>query len=474
MTTREAPAATVASVDERERWVVWLVTATVFISVINTTMANVALPTIGSAFDVGPGQVGWLVTLYSLVFGITTPFYGRLGDRYGLRRMYITGLSIFVVSSLLASLAPSFWVLVLFRAGQGLGSAAIPSLGIAMLTRTVPSHRRGAALGLVGASVGAGQALGPTLGGTLTEFVSWRAVFLVSCVAAALIPPARRLMSDAVNPQAQPVDWFGGLALGGTIAGLLVAVSNLRDGGPASPAVLGALGFSALAFGLLCLRQRRALYPFIDRVLLANQRYLALCALGFLTMASNIGAFILAPYLLEDVNGLGAALVGLTLLPQALAATFVSRPVGRLADRFDALKLAAIGTSLNLLVLLTLAIFAVGWPAPMLAAIFLLFGVGQAFVSSPLTVTISRVVPARATGTGLGLYNMMFFIGSAFGAAASTALLAARENASGPLLPWYRGDPLYSEFGDAYLFSLAASVVALGVIWLASRARAPA
>jgi MFS family permease len=281
-------------------------------------------------------------------------------------------------------------------------------------------------------------------------------------------------MSDEVNPQAQPMDWFGGLALGGTIAGLLIAVANLREGDLTSPAVLGALAFSALAFGLLCLRQRRALYPFIDRVLLANRRYLALCLLGFLTMASNIGAFILAPFLLEDVNGLGAALVGLTLLPQALAATFVSRPVGRLSDRFDALKLAAIGTGINLIVLLTLAIVAVGWPAAVLAALFLLFGVGQAFVSSPVTVAISRVVPVRATGTGLGLYNMMFFIGSAFGAAASTALLAAREDASEPLLPWYRGDPAFSEFGDAYLFSLMASVVALVVIWLASRTRAPA
>lgn len=473
LTSVSASAPPIAPVEQRERWVVWLVTATVFLSVLNTTMANVALPTIGARFDAGPAQVGWLVTLYSLVFGITTPFYGRLGDRFGLRRMYVLGLTIFVTSSLLAALAPAFWLLVVFRAGQGLGSAAIPSLGIAMLTRTVPSERRGVALGLVGASVGAGQALGPTLGGTLTEFISWRAVFLISCVAVVLIPPARRLMSADVNPDAQPIDWFGGLALGGLIAGLLVAVGNLEGMGPASPVVLGPLAFSGLAFGLLVVRQRAAAFPFIDRLLLANPRYLALCALGFLTMASNVGAFILAPFLLEEVNGLGAALVGLTLLPQAVAVTFLSRPVGRLADRFDTLKLAAIGFSINLTVLVTLAVFAVGWPAYVLAGLFVLFGVGQAFVSSPITVSISRVVPTRATGAGLGLYNMMFFIGSSFGATASTALLAARETAAEPLLPFYRGNPLYSEFGDAYLFSVAATAVALFTIWLARRTRAP-
>ena len=473
MTAVQAPPQHEIAAARRERQLLWLIAATIFFSVVNTTMTNVALPTIGAHFNTGPGQVGWLATLYSLVFGVTTPFYGRLGDRYGLRRMYVIGLVIFVVSSLLAGLAPTFWLLVLFRAGQGLGASAIPSLGIAMLTRTIPSARRGASLGLIGASVGAGQALGPTLGGTLTEFISWRAVFFVSCLVAALIPAARRWMPNEVDPRAQPVDWFGGLALGAAIAGVLVAVGNLEGAGVASAAVLGPLALALLAFGLLILRQRSARFPFIDRLLLANPRYLAICALGFLAMASNIGAFIVAPFLLEEVNGLSAALVGLTLLPQALMTTFTSRPVGRLCDRFDTLKLTAVGFGINLTVLLTLAIFAVGWPAWVLAGLFATFGIGQAFVSAPISVSITRVVPARVTGTGLGLYNMMFFIGSAFGAAAATATLAAREGAGSALLPFYQGTPAFPWFSDAYLFSLGAAGVALLVVWLASRARVP-
>jgi MFS family permease len=280
-------------------------------------------------------------------------------------------------------------------------------------------------------------------------------------------------MPSEVNPQAQPVDWFGGLALGGTIAGLLITVGNLEGSGVASPMVLGPLAMALLAFGLLVLRQRSARFPFIDRLLLANPRYLALCALGFLVMASNIGAFIVAPFLLEEVNGLGAALVGLTLLPQAVMATLISRPVGGLSDRFDTLKLTAIGFGINLGVLVLLAVFAVGWPAWVLAGLFVMFGAGQAFVSAPISVAITRVVPARATGTGLGLYNMMFFIGSAFGAAAATAMLAARETADSALLPFYRGAAAFSEFSDAYLVSLVATSVALVVVWLASRTRVP-
>jgi MFS family permease len=176
---------------------------------------------------------------------------------------------------------------------------------------------------------------------------------------------------------------------------------------------------------------------------------------------------------LEDVNGLSAALVGLTLLPQALMTTFSSRPVGRLCDRFDTLKLTAVGFGINLTVLLTLAIFAVGWPAWVLAGLFAIFGIGQAFVSAPISVSITRVIPARVTGTGLGLYNMMFFIGSAFGAAAATATLAAREGADAALMPFYQGTPDFPWFSDAYLFSLSAAGVALVVVWLASRTRVP-
>ena len=106
-------------------------------------------------------ESGLLATLYSLFFGIMTPFYGRLGDRYGLRRLYITGMVIFGVSSLLATTVPTsaFPLLVLFRVGQGIGSAAIPPLGTALIMRRIPSARRGASIGLIAASVGAGQAI---------------------------------------------------------------------------------------------------------------------------------------------------------------------------------------------------------------------------------------------------------------------------------------------------------------------------
>lgn len=453
----------------RERWIVWIITATVFVSVLNTTMVNVALPTIGDVFDAGPSRVAWLATLYSLVFGISTPFYGRLGDRYGLRRMFIVGMTIFVISSLIAGVVPEFWMLIICRIGQALGSAAIPSLGIAMITRTIPGNRRGAAMGLIGASVGAGQALGPTLGGSLTEFASWRWLFMVSACLVFLVPAALRHLPGDLEPNRIPVDWLGGIMLATAIAGVLFGIGSLEEQGLASGLVLGAFGVAALAVVGTILRQRTVEYPFVERVLLANRRFILLCMVGFLSMGATVGAIIVAPFLFERVNGLSTATVGLALLPQAVVLTLVSRPMGRLADRYDALKLMTIGLIINVIVIAIMVTVAVGWPTLALVGLFVFLGFGQAMVNSPLSVTITRSIPPRSAGSGLGIYNMLFFVGGGFGAASAAALLAAREDASGALLPVYSGAREFAEFGDAYLYSLFAFATALVITQIAWR-----
>lgn len=464
-TTPHPPAAEAAS-----RWLVPLLAAAVFMSVLNTTMINVALPTIRDVFDVTEADSGRLATLYSLFFGIMTPFYGRLGDRYGLRRIYIIGMLIFGVSSLIASLVPTslFPLLVLFRVGQGIGSAAIPPLGTALIMRRIPSERRGASIGLIAASVGAGQAVGPTLGGTLTEFVSWRAVFLISALIMVLIPLQFRLFPGKSDREPQPVDWFGGLALAITIGGVLLTVDGIQGQGILSSQVLLAAAIAAIALVVTIMRQRSVRLPFIDRELLANRRYVFYSVTAFMMMSSGVSTLILLPFLLEDVNGLPTAQVGLVLLSQAVVVTFLSRPVGSLADRYDAVVLSSIGLTIVLAVIGVLATVAVGWPVWAMVPLLLVFGLGQASTFAPLQTTVTRVIPGRLAGTGLGIYNMMFFVGAAFGAAISTGLLSARKGESS-LLPLYTGASEYSYFSDAFLYGFCAAMIGIVLLQFARR-----
>ncbi len=460
------------TVEDTSRWLVPLLAAAVFFSVLNTTMINVTLPTIRDVFDVTEAESGLLATLYSLFFGIMTPFYGRLGDRYGLRRLYITGMVIFGVSSLLASTVPTsaFPLLVMFRVGQGIGSAAIPPLGTALIMRRIPSVRRGASIGLIAASVGAGQAVGPSLGGALTEFVSWRGVFLVSAVIMVLIPFQYRMFPSKPDDEPAPVDWLGGFALAATIAGLLISVNGIQRQGLNSPAVLISVPIMVFALATTIVRQRSLQFPFINQELLANKRFVLYSLTAFTMMSASVSSLILLPFMLEDVNGLRAAEVGLVLLSQAIVVTLLSRPIGKLADRYDAVILSSIGLSIVLGVIVVLATVAVGWPVWALIPLLLVYGVGQASTFSPLQTTVTRVVPRRLAGTGIGLYNMMFFVGSSFGAAISTGLLSARKGESA-LLPIYRGPAEYSQFGDAFLYGLCAAGV--GIILLQFARRAP-
>jgi EmrB/QacA subfamily drug resistance transporter len=437
-------------------------------SVINTTMVNVSLPEIGDHFGASPASLGWLVTLYSLTFGVATPFYGRLGDLYGLRRMFVIGLCIFVAASLLAGIAPTFALLMLFRAGQAFGSAAIPSLGIGMLARAVPEERRGRALGIVSTAVGAGSALGPTLGGGLTQLVSWRMVFLVSAMLAVLIPLCLRYLPSTRGERATPPDWLGGVTLGAAIAGIMLVTAGLQRSGATSTLVIISVLVALAGMVVTIWRQRIAENPFIERTLLANRRYLLLCVTGFCAMAGNVGALVVAPFLFEEINGLSAGETGLALLPMALAVALLSRTAGRLADRYDPFLLIIGGLFVNFVTLVLLATFAIGWPVLPFVALSTFLGIGQAFVNSPLSVILTRTIPQRIYGVGLGLYNMLFFVGSGFGAALSTALYEAREGAETTILPFYFGDERYTHISDAFL--PATLVILIGLL-TASAAR---
>lgn len=233
--------------------------------------------------------------------------------------------------------------------------------------------------------------------------------------------------------------------------------------------MLIAVPITVIALATTVFRQRRLKFPFIDRELLANRRYVYYTLTAFTIMSAGVSTLILLPFMLEDVNGLPTSQVGLVLLTQALVVTALSRPIGSLADRYDAVLLSSIGLAIVLGVIVTLATFAIGWPVWALIPVLLAFGVGQASTFAPLQTTVTRVVPRRLAGTGIGIYNMMFFVGASFGAAISTGILSARKGQSA-WLPFYRGPAEYSQFSDAFVYGIVIAIVGLILLQLARRA----
>lgn len=441
----------------RERALVGLLSVCVFFSVLNTSMFNVSLPEIGHEFAVSPARLGWIVTAYSLLFGVSTPFYGRLGDRYGLRRMLIAGLSLFSVASLLAAIAPTYPVLLICRALQAIGTGAIPSLGTALIIRHVPEARRGAALGITAATVGAGAALGPTLGGLITQFLSWRALFGISALLGIAIPFTRRLLPPS-RPTDSQLDLLGGLLLTGVVAGLLIGITNIERHSLESWLVLGPWMASLLSLFLLGWRIRTAPDPFVPPSLLQNRVYLLAGAIAFLQSGAHFGMLVLVPLLLDRVSRLPAFEIGLAMLPSAAVMSLMSPLAGRLADRLGGLPPMRAGLALWAAGMVLLSSAGVGGPPLLVAGLLILCGAGMGLVNSASTVVVSSLLPPERVGLGIGLYNMQFFLGSAFGATLTTSILDSREHVADAWNPLHDGPG--AGFSDALLVTLAASLLA--------------
>lgn len=438
-----------------------LVSVAIVCSVLSGTMTNIALPLIGRDLQVEPARLGWIITGFLLVLGISTPFYGRLADRFGARRLFVLGLCLFALGSLLCALAPSFGWLLAGRVVQASGSGAIPGLGAALVSRAYPAEQRGSAMGFIGAAVGSGAAIGPTLGGFIAGALGWQALFGVTVLVGLLAPFAWRMIPAGGQRVQEPLDLLGGVLLALTIAGGLLAATEASRGSLGGPIVIAALGVALVGAVGLVARQRLAPMPFIPRDLLADGRLVTLGLLSFTTMAANLPVFIVVPLLLTTFNSLSPIQIGLALLPEALVFTLLGPIAGRIVDRVGPRLPIRGGLALMLVALAALSSFGAGAPVWVVSLLIAVVSGGFALVNSPLTTAISLMTPPARLASGLSMNSMLFFLGGAFGTALISAVLTARAGARNAVNPLYTGQAI--AFSDAFLLQLVLLIVAFAL-----------
>jgi len=192
-----------------------------FFGVVNASAVTVALPAIGEDLSVEPGVLGWLMTGFLLVYGVAIPFYGRLADLFGARRLFLLGVSLFSVGSLLSVFASTFSILLIARLVQAIGGAAVPGLGMALASRAYPVEKRGIVLGIIGMTIGVGAGVGPLLGGVLSDAFGWQAIFAVTAIAALTVPVGLRVLPVDQEQTGEQLDILGGLLLASHARGRL-------------------------------------------------------------------------------------------------------------------------------------------------------------------------------------------------------------------------------------------------------------
>ena len=452
------------------RLLLTVVVSAILVSVLNQTFVNVVVPDIQNAYGASQGQTGWVITGYLLIFAVGIPLYGRIADLYSLRIVFSTGLLVLAAGSLACALAPTLPLLVAGRLVQAAGASAIPALGFAAVAKAMPPGERGTALGLLSSSVGIGAAVGPVAGGAIAGLTGWHALFYLTLVLSlALVPGALRVLPGAPEIDGAPsglweaiqhFDVPGGLALALAAGLALFGVTEGQAVGFGSPLSWGSFVLSLVAITFFVGRIRSVAEPFVSPRLFRNRAFLATAGVGFFFMFTNLGSLILAPLMLSEVHDLSAAGIGLVLAPGAAVVAVLSPFAGRLSDRFGPRLLVRTG-----LVVILISTFFISWVAagasPALVAIGLVGqGFGFAAISSPNANAAANSLPPSQSGVGLGIYQMLFFLGGGFGPAIGATFLALRaQSGAGALNPLYALDA--APFSDAFLLLTFAIVIAL-------------
>jgi MFS family permease len=430
-----------------------------------------ALPALGERYDASVSAVTWAVTGFLIASAVATPLAGRLGDRYGRRRMLLASLATFAGGSLVCALAPSVGVLIAGRVVQGLGAGVGP-LAFALLPEIVAPERLSGAIGLLIGAGGLGSVVGLLAAGPLVDHVSVPSIFWVLfLVAAGLSLAVVRAVPESRIRSRAAVDWLGAALLAGFLGSVTLAISQGNEWGWRSTVILGLLGLSAVLLAAFVGRERTAAEPLLDPRSLARPAVLAANVAVFVIGLALFGAYVLIPYIggLPTSTGYGLGLsttgIGLLLTPGSLAA-FVGGVVGgRLIERFGARRQATGGVALTVLAYLILSVLPHNEAWLAIALVPLGFGIGAALVGIVELILLS--VEPDERGAAVGVNSVLRAIGSAIGSQASVAILLAAPQLA-PAVPVHDG------FTDAFLAGLAGSLLALGIMaLLPRRLRAP-
>ncbi|MFJ6214240.1 MFS transporter [Streptomyces sp. NPDC092296] len=389
-----------------------------FMLLVDVSIVNVALPDMAADLHSSFTSLQWVVDMYALVLAAVLMVVGALGDRLGHRRLYLGGLVVFAVASLACGLAPNVGTLIAARAAQGLGGAAMLTSTTSLLNAAYRGRDRGTAFGVWGAVSGGAAAVGPVLGGLLTEQIDWRAIFMVNLPIAALAVymTLRHLKDDQGHARGR-LDYAG--AVGFTVfAGALVyGLIESADRGWSSGTVLVSLALSAVALLAFALVERGASQPLLDLALLRNRSFTGLTVAALLL---NVAAFAHLTYTsiwLQSVLGLSPIQAGLTVCPLALASFVVAGNSGRLFHRTA--PQIPIGAGLILIgvgaLLMTLVSAGSSWTAVLPGLIVSGLGVGMA-TPSMMSAALATV-PRERVGMASGAVNTGRQLGYALGIA---------------------------------------------------------
>ena len=423
--------ATATEVDPRlehaNKWAVLAIVAVgIFMATLDSSIVNISLPTIARYFGVGlTGAVEWVIIAYLVVIAGVLLTIGRLADMIGRKPIWVAGLVIFTVGSAISGAAPSLGLLIAARGLQGLGGALLMAISPAMLTNAFPANERGRALGLNAVVVALGVSAGPTLGGIITEHLTWRWIFYVNVPIGVIgFVASMRVLTERMHWGRGRFDPLGAALLAIGLVALTVGLSFGQEWGWTSPLLLSTLVVGIIALLMLVVVERRVSDPIIDLALLRGRVFLSANASLILSFLALFAVGFMLPFYLEELHGFSTEQAGLLLTPLPLTIAILAPFSGMLADRIGTRWLAAGGLAVACLGLVLISqlnaqstVWDIVWR-------LVVTGAGQAMFQAPNNSALLGVVPRGQQGSASGFLATGRVVGQCLSVALAGAIFA--------------------------------------------------
>jgi EmrB/QacA subfamily drug resistance transporter len=445
-------------------------------TILDATIVNVALPSLGADLHTSIPVIQWVPTVYLLAFAAVIPLTGWAAARFGAKTVWLTSLGVFMTGSLLAGLAPSIAALIGARVVQGAGGGMIMPLGQAILAERAGPQRMGRVMSIVGVPMLLAPVFGPLLGGSLIGAASWRWIFFVNLpVGLIAIASAVRLLPATAPRPAQRLDVRGVVLLPGGLALFLYGLAQTSQHAQlTAPAAAGPMAVGAVLMALFVRHALRAADPLIDVRLFRRRGFATGAAVNFVLGTALFGVALLLPLYFEIVRGRSPLQTGLLLAPQGLGAALTISLAGYLIDKVGARRVVPAGV--------LLAVAGTGWytqigthtPYWSLIAALFLIGAGLGATITPAMAAAFGGLPPASMGQATSAVNVVQRVAGALGSALLAVILQQAVTAR---LPGFRGgigqaaalaassphaaDAIAGAFGVSFAVALAISVLAL-------------
>ncbi len=452
------------SSERRKWWALALLSVVQFMVVLDIAIVNVALPSIQVDLGFSEENLQWMISAYALVFGGFLLLGGRAADLLGRRRMFLSGLGVFVAGSLLAGLAWSEVSLIGARGLQGLGAAIISPAALSILMTTFSEGReRNIALGVWGAVGGFGAAAGVLLGGVFTDALSWEWIFFVNIpvglVAIALAP---RLLGESRDARAKSFDALGAVLVTAGLSTAVFAITQANDYGWTSAKTVGAFAAAVALLAGFLVRETRASDPLMSFSIFRIRTVSGANVAGFILGTALFSMFLMLTLYMQQVLGYSAMKTGVAYLAVAGSSILWAAVASQLVTKVGVKPVLVAGMSLLTVGLLCFTQVSVGgsYLADLLPG-FLLVGIGMAFSFVPISIAALAGVESKDAGLASGLINTSQQIGGALGIAVLSSVAVAQTHGAvraGDALPVALTDGFHAAFW------VGAAVAAAGVL----------